>query len=89
MFLLLFTSPRKIDARVNAGFLHKDLFAKRALCHGTTRTSHVVWPNGPDNWADAGAQIPEHGQVVFGGFGGRKHVQLLLSNIESTTHSKD
>ena len=69
VFLLVYTSPRRIDshslrARVNAGFLYKDLFAERALFDGATPTSPVIRPNGPDKWVllvveVTGAQVPD------------------------------
>ena len=55
VFLLVFSSLHRIDAhlsraRANAGFLHKDLFAQRALFDVATLTLPVIWPNGPNKW---------------------------------------
>ena len=72
VFLLLFTSPRRMDlhssrARVNAGFLHEDLLAKRALFDGASPTSLVIWPTGPDKWG--WRSDSRHGQAVRLGAG--------------------
>ena len=61
VFLLVFTSPR--SARVQAGFLHKDLLTKRALFDGASPTSLVIRPKRADKWvstavAAAGAFTP-------------------------------
>ena len=54
-FLLVTTSPLQIDvfssrARADVDFLHKDLFAQRALCDADPPTSQVVRPNDSHKW---------------------------------------